>query len=268
MNILTIISKLKEKNFIPDNEESLALFTDSFNKFGISLLLLKDEEKFNRILNLLEEHSIPLQKMNGMYALRIFAVPVDTVESIINKYFSINEIDFLKFYPEIIAELTTSLTIYENMKKYQENNINYKNESGYDLEKLLHYEQEVKIDQIEDVNTYLKSILEDPSLIDKIENQEASSEEEDFNVALELQKVENKICEDYLLPVDDGWKIVINQKEVNTFQEVKNTIGTITNLNLSISFNDALLIVLFYKSKLSVDEIDDIVQNELNKGGE
>lgn len=272
MNILTIINKLKEHHFLEDNEDSMALFSDSFNKYGISLLLLKEEDKFVNILNLLEEHSIPLQKLNGIFALRIFAVDISKIEETINKFFSINEIEFLRFYPELIASMKDIDVIYENMKTFIEKNITYKNENGYDLEKLLQsdisIEDEPTNEQIEDVNTYLKNKLSDKSLIDKIINMEASSDEEDFNVALELQKVENKICEDYLLPVDDGWKIVIDKKEVNSFQEIKNTIKTITDLNLAINFNDALLIVLFYKSKLSVKEIDEIITNVLDKGGE
>lgn len=274
MNIVTILSKLKEKEIIADNEESLNLFSDSFNKFGISLLLLKNEDKFNQILSILEEHKIPLQKANGMFALRIFAVETDILKDTINEYFVVDELAFLRLYPELLAELSTVRTIVENMKKYQKENIPYKENDVYNIPWLLNYEdkveqiEEVKEVEIQDVNSYLKSILKDASLLEKLANQVASTEEEDFNVALELQKVENKICEEYLLPVDDGWKIVINDKEVNSFQEVKNTINTIINLNLSISFDDALLIVLLYKTPLSVEEVKDIVETVINKGGE
>ncbi len=269
MNILTIINKLKEKEMIPNTEDGMALFSESFNKFGISLLLLKDENKFNRILDLLYTNSIPLQKANGMFALRIFAVSYDELESTINNFFALNEINFLRAYPEMLAEIQNVKMITENIKKYQNKNVSYKDGEFYLLEKLFHYEETYEdIEQIQDVNSYLKTKLKDATLIDKLENLEASLEEEDFNVALELQKVENKICEDYLLPVDDGWKIVINNKEVNSFQEIKNTISTITKLNLAITFNDALLLVLFYKSTLPVEEIDEIVCNELIKGGE
>lgn len=268
MNIMTIIDKLKEKHFISGTEEDLSLFSDSFNKFGISLLLLKEEEKFIRMLDLLEENSIPLQKENGMFALRIFAVELNDLKNTINEFFSLNELDFLRRYPEMIAQRKTIHTIFENMKKYQEENISYKKDNVYNIEQLLNYEAKKEVIETEDVNLYLKKYLEDATLIDKLETGEANSGEEDFNVALELQKVENKICEDYLLPVDDGWKIVINNKEVNSFQEVKNTISTIIKLNLSITFHDALLIVLFYKTHLSVEEVSEIINTELYKGGE
>ncbi len=269
MNILTILNKLKAKHMIPDNEEGITLFSECFNKFGISLLLLNDEDKFSHILEVLDDNNIPLQKENGMFALRIFAVDVNELKNIINEYFAINEVDFLRKYPEIISEAKTVHVIAENMKKYQNENVSYKDDEVYNIGKLLHYEIPVVVqEQIQDVNAYLKTCLNDSSLIDKIENMEASQGEEDFNVALELQKVENKICEEYLLPVDDGWKIVIQNKEVNSFQEVKNTISIITKLNLSIDFNDALLIVLFYKTHLSVNEIDEIIHTELYKGGE
>ncbi len=268
MNIVTILNKLKEKQMVANNEEALSLFSDSFNKFGISLLLLKSEDKFNQILDLLEENSIPLQKGNGMFALRIFAVDINDLKDTINEYFAINEVDFLRIYPEMLAEVSTVHTIAENMKKYQNDNVSYKEGGIYNISMLLNYEVKTEEIDTEDINIYLKSILKDPSLIDKIENNEASTEEEDFNVALELQKVENKICEEYLLPVDDGWKIVIHDKEVNSFQEIKNTISTIIKLNLSISFEDALYIVLFYKTHLSVPEVKEIVSTVLNKGGE
>lgn len=253
---------------IPDTEEGLALFSDCFNKFGISLLLLKEEDKFNRILDILETNDITLQKANGMYALRIFAVAYDELETIINEYFAINEVGFLRQYPEIMAEAETVHRIAENMKMFQSKNISYKDGELYDVNKLLNGEIPEEPVNTENVNLYLKKHLKNPELLDKLENGEASNEEEDFNVALELQKVENKICEEYLLPVDDGWKIVINDKEVNSFQEVKNTISTIIQLNLSLTFDDALLIVLFYKTHLTVAEVDDILHNHLYKGGE
>lgn len=269
MNIVTILNKLKEKNMVPNTEEGLNLFADSFNKFGISILLLKEEEKFNRIVEILDENNIPIQKQNGMFALRIFAVEINDLKDTINEYFAINEMNFLRLYPEVLAEVHTVHTIAESMKKYQTDNISYKDGENYNIDMLLHYEaKEEVVVETEDVNTYLKKYLENPSLLDKIENNEASTEEEDFNVALELQKVENKICEEYLLPVDDGWKIVINNKEVNSFQEVKNTISTIIKLNLSITFQDALLIVLFYKTHLSVEEVSEIMNTEIFKGGE
>ncbi len=268
MNILTILNKLKEKKMIPDSEEALTLFSDSFNKFGISLLLLKDENKFNQIVDLLEENAIPLQKVNGMFALRIFSVETSVLKEQINLFFAINEMSFLRNYPEFLAEPKNIHTIAENMKKYQCKNISYKDNDMYNLSMLLNYEEKKESFENGDVNAFLKTILQDPSLIDKIENLESSGDEEDFNVALELQKVENKICEDYLLPVDDGWKIIIHNKEVNSFQEVKNTISTIIKLNLPISFQDALFIVLFYKSNLSIEEIKEIIDKELTKGGE
>ena len=51
MNIVTILNTLKENNLILDTEEGISLFSDCFNKFGISILLLKEEEKFNRIVD-------------------------------------------------------------------------------------------------------------------------------------------------------------------------------------------------------------------------
>lgn len=268
MNILTIIKKLKEKHMIPDTEEGIALFSDCFNKFGISLLLLKEEDKFSRILDILETNDITLQKANGMYALRIFAVSYNELENIVNEYFAINEVGFLRQYPEIIAEAKTVHAIAENMKKFQSKNISYKDGEMYDINKLLSGEDIEDTIDTENVNLYLKKHLKNPELLDRLENNEANNDEEDFNVALELQKVENKICEEYLLPVDDGWKIVINDKEVNSFQEVKNTISTIIKLNLSLTFDDALLIVLFYKTSLTVSEVDEIIHNHLYKGGE
>lgn len=268
MNIVNILNKLKEKHLILDTEESLNLFSECFNKFGISLLLLRDENKFNQILDILEENNIPLQKENGMFALRIFAVDAYDLKNSIDEYFAINEINFLRKHPEILAEVQTVHKIANNIKICQQKNISYKTEDRYNLELLNQNEIIVEEVDTEDVNDYLRKILKDSTLVDKLENNEENTGEEDFNVALELQKVENKICEEYLLPVDDGWKIVINDKEVNSFQEVKNTISTITKLNLSITFEDAILLVLFYKTHLNVNEVDEIVNTVLNKGGE
>lgn len=265
MNIMTILNKLKEANLVSKTEEGLALFSDCFTKFGISLLLLNDEDKFNRIVSIMQENNIPLQKANGIYALRIFAVDVLEIENVINEYSSINELNFLRENPNIIAEPKNVHFIFERMRKCQSDGISYKNDSGYNMEVLLNADENIQ-PIINNTNDYLKKYLHDPSLIDKLERLEGN-EEEDVNVVLELQKVENKICEEYLFPIDDGWKIVINNKEVNSFQEVKNTINTITKLNLPVTFDDALIIVLFYKTHINEAEIDEIVNNVLFKEG-
>lgn len=142
MNIVTILNKLKEKQFVPDTQEGIDLFSDCFNKFGISLLLLKDENKFDSILSLLEKNNIPLQKENGMFAFRIFAVDVNELEDIIYEYSAIDELDFLRKYPEIIAEAQTVHNIAKNIKKYQDENVSYKNDNEYDIIKILNYEDE------------------------------------------------------------------------------------------------------------------------------
>lgn len=269
MNIVTILNKLKASNMIADSDEGMSLFSDCFNKFGISLLLLNSEDKFSRIVDLLKNNGIPLQKANGIYALRIFAIEPLELESIISKYKGVGELDFLKVYPELMAEPKNIQSILDTIKNCQRKDIIYKNANGYDMQVLLPNSEYAKLMEPadeEEIFYCLKKYMQDSNLLDRLVSLEAS-EEEDFNVALDLQKVENKICEEYLFPVEDGWKIVINNKEVNSFQEVKNTINTITKLNLSITFDDALLLVLFYKTKLSTIEIEEIIQNVLFKEG-
>lgn len=271
MNIIAIVNKLKESNMLSDTEEGMSLFSDCFNKFGISLLLLQDENKFDRIIALLKKHGIPLQKENGIYVLRIFAVELTELENIIYEFNGMNEIGFLRAYPEIIAEPKNVHTVLATMRDCQSNGVSYKTHNGYDMSVLLPgssyaLQSEVQLEET-DVNVFLKRYLNDSSLIDHLIHMEVNPGEEDLNVALELQKVENKICEEFLFPVEDGWKIVIDNKEVNSFQEVKNTINTITKLNLPITFNDALLLVLFYKTALTPLEVQEIIENVLFKEG-
>ena len=253
---------------ISDTEDGMSLFSDCFTKFGISLLLLNDENKFEKIVNLLKDNGIPLQKSNGIYVLRIFAIEPNELESLISEFKAVNELDFLNNYPELLAESKNIHLVLDNVRRFQRDGVSYKTRSGYNMSILLpgsDYAVQSMEEEITDVNEFLKRYLKDTTLIDRLLNNEASEGEEDFNIALELQKVENKICEEFLFPVDDGWKIVINNKEVNSFQEVKNTINTITKLNLSITFNDALLLVLFYKTTLLPSEVEDIIENVLFK---
>ena len=116
------------------------------------------------------------------------------------------------------------------------------------------------------INEYLKTIMQNKSIVDKVENNEVNNEEEDFNSALELQKVENKICEEYLFPINDEWKIIIDKKEINTYQTIKETINKLSQLNLSLNYNDALIFVLFYNSPLAVEDIDKIVKTHFLGG--
>ena len=267
MNIVTVLNTLKEKKLILDTEEGVSLFSDCFNKFGISILLLKEEEKFNRIVDLLVENAIPIQKANGMYSLRVFAVDYHELKDIINEYFSIGELDFLRKYPEIIAEAKTVHFIANNMKRYQELQVSYKNEEGYDIDKILSDELEEEIEQQEEnVRTYLQSCLDDASLINHVENGEMASEEQNFDATLELQKAENKICEKFLVSNGDTWDIIINDKKVNTYEQVKDTIKIMTELNLTVDYHDALVMALFYNTQLSTTEIKELMEI-LKEGG-
>ena len=266
MNIVSVLNKLKEAKMIVPNEEGVALFSDCFTKFGVSLLLLKDEDKFNSIVDALVEAKIPLQKTNGIYNLRVFALEMEDLRNLISSYSRIGEIEFLRYYPEMLTAVKDVQVILENMKKYQSEHISYKVGNDYDLELLLKKSEVKKVEENE-VNVFLKSILEDKSIVDKVVNNIVNTKEEDFDVALELQKVENKICEEYLFPVDDGWKIIIDKKEVNSFQDVKDTINTIIKLNIPVTFDDALKFVLFYKTSLSISEIKQILENNLIEGG-
>lgn len=266
MNIVSVLNKLKAANMISATEEGIALFSDCFNKFGISLLLLKDEEKFSNIVDTLVEYKIPLQKANGIYNLRLFAVDEIELRNILSSYSEIGEIEFLRMHPEVITAAHDVKIILENMKNYQNEQTVYKFENDYNMNLLLACKNEVNSNNNENVNEFLKSILEDSSLVDKVVNNIANEGEEDYNVSLELQKVENKICEEYLFPVEDGWKIIINKKEVNSFQDVKDTINTIIKLNIPVTFNDALIFVLFYKTSLSISDIENIIKNDLFEG--
>lgn len=267
MNIVSVLNKLKEAKMIATTEEGIALFSDCFTKFGVSLLLLKDEDKFNVIVDELVEAKIPLQKSNGIYNLRVFAIEVEELKNIISAYTEIGEIDFLRRYPEMLTANRDVHIILENMKKYQSDQVSYKNDSEYNIELLLVDSEVAVSNENSEVNEYLKTLLEDKTLVDKVVNNIKNPGEEDFDVALELQKVENKICEEFLFPVDDGWKIIIDKKEVNSFQDIKDTINTIIKLNIPVTFDDALKFVLFYKTSLSVAEIEEILDNNLIEGG-
>ncbi len=271
MNIVTILNKLKAANMIANTEDSLALFSDCFNKFGISLLMLKDETKFSAIVDLLVENKIPLQKANGIYNLRIFAVDYDELKRMIKAFKDMGELDFLRQYPEMLAAPKNIKMIINNMKMISSSS--YKKGNEYDIKVLLMDLENIAPEKPEpspkksiSINEYLKTIMQNKSIVDKVENNEVNNEEEDFNSALELQKVENKICEEYLFPINDEWKIIIDKKEINTYQTIKETINKLSQLNLSLNYNDALIFVLFYNSPLAVEDIDKIVKTHFLGG--
>ena len=262
MNIATILNILKEKKLVPNNEDGISLFSDCFNKFGISILLLKDEEKFNKIVDLLVENKISLQKANGMYCLRLFAVDYNELNAIIGEYKALQELDFLRKYPEIIAEAKTVHTIAQNMKQFQEANVSYKNGETYDIDALINEKSQTHA--LLSVSDVLKSYLKNPVLLDNLTNG-VYSDEENMDSALNLQKVENKICEEYLVSNGNTWDIIINDKVVNTYEHIKDTIQKINTLNLVVDYDDAFLLVLFYGTKLSASEVKEIIDNEMNK---
>ena len=123
MNTIFVLNQLKAKNMISTTQEGIALFSDCFNKFGISLLLLNDNEKFSEILDILVENKIPLQKSNGIYNFRIFAVEAQKIKEIIADYKEIGELNFLRQHPDMIPAEQDIHIILENMKYNQKNDI-------------------------------------------------------------------------------------------------------------------------------------------------
>lgn len=268
MNIVSILNKLKSANLVPATNDGVVFFSDCFNKFGISVLLLNDESKFDSVLQILVDNKLSIQKNNGAYNLKIFALAPHELEEIISEFSNLNELDFLRQYPELITEPISIKIIADNIRKYKESKIAYKDENGYFIDKLTTQNDQnvfVNLDNTnnldeQNVYTYLQSILDDATLLDKINNNILNEEETDFNQTLEMQKVENKICEEYLFPVNDSWKIVINDKEVNDFQTIKNTMNLITKLNLVFTFHDALILTLFYKTELPLSDVKEMVE--------
>ena len=265
MNIMTILNKLKENNMIASNEEGLNLFSDCFNKFGISLLLLKSVDEFNKIIDLLSTNKIPLQKANGIYTLRVFAVDYYTLVETIDKFEEVKEIEFLRNYPEVLSEPKTIKVVLSNIKNYQSKQESYKNGNTYDYEKLtkevVNNENSEPVNNddsdINEVNSFLKTLLDDVSIIDKLNRNEENPE--NFAVTMEIQKIENQICEDYLFPIENGWGIIINNINVNNFQEVKENLNKLTKLSIPMSTQDIMKVALIYNSKLSSEEIREVV---------
>lgn len=253
MNIMSILNKLKMTNMLASNEEGLTLFSDCFNKFGISLLMLNDENEFNKIVDLLVENKIPLQKANGIYTLRIFAVDYYTLEATISKFKACNELDYLRSHPEILSEPKT----ISNMLANKENKQSSENEINLDLN--LNKEETIVENNVDEkpINEYLKTILDDATLVDKLNKSEENAE--DYAVTLEIQKVENKICEDFLFPVEEGWGIIIDNISVNNFQEVKENLNKLTKLSVPISASDIMKIALLYDSRLDIEEAKAVV---------
>lgn len=265
MNIVTVLNKLKAANMVANSEENLALFSDCFTKFGISLLLLNDENAFSAIVDLLVENKIPLQKSNGIYNFRVFAVAETELKRTIAAFKDMGELDFLRQYPEMLAAPNSIKIVINNMKKIAQSS--YKKGNEYNLSVLMmNLDEKETSSSLDSVSSFLQTILLDKNLISKVVNNISNPQEDDFNVSVELQKVENKICEEFLFPINDEWKIIIDQKVVNSYSTIKETINKITELNLNVNFHDALLFVLFYKSKLSVEEIKSIIDNHFRGG--
>lgn len=282
MNIVEVIRKLRSSNLLSSNEDDMSIFSDSFSKFGISILKLNDLDKFKAIVDLLVANSIPIKKSNGSYFLRVFSLSYNDLSNIIEDFKKLDELDFLRSNISYITRSYDIIKIRDNMVIYKNNGVDYKNNGNYNLELLLKEDAQSEIkDPIsgnlvnestieippenEDIplNEYIKKYLDDADLIAKLDAKVANDGEINVDLDLTLQKVENKVCEEYLFPIDNGWKIVINKQEINAFQNAKNTIDGLIRLNKPVSYSDALLLVLFYNANVSKDVVDDIVNSSL-----
>ena len=262
MNIVSILKKLKETNMITASEEGISLFSDSFNKFGISLLLLNNEEKFARIVDILEKNKIPLQKANGIYNLRVFAVDEKVLNDYIVSFASLGEIDFLRSYPEILAAPRSIELVLDNLKNYKGSQVSYKVGSDYNLEVLLRVNKNAS-SQREKINDFLKKVLKDSTIIEKLSNGIKCNLGDNSNLRFILGKVENKIANDFL----QKGLVIVDGLEINSFQNVKNTINEIRDLNISVTFEDALIVGLFYKTSLDIKELEKIFNGNSFEGG-
>ncbi len=282
MNIVEVIRKLRSSNLLSDNEDDMSIFSDSFSKFGISILKLNDLDKFKAIVDLLAANNIPIKKSNGSYFLRVFSLSYNDLSNIIEDFKKLDELDFLRGNINYITRSYDIIKIRDNMVIYKNNGVDYKNNGKFNLELLLKEDAQSEIkDPIsgdlvnestieippenEDIplNEYIKRYLDDAELIAKLDAKVANDGEINVDLDLTLQKVENKVCEEYLFPIDNGWKIVINKQEINAFQNAKNTIDGLIRLNKPVSYSDALLLVLFYNANVSKDVVDDIVNSSL-----
>lgn len=282
MNIVEVIRKLRSSNLLSGNEDDMSVFSDSFSKFGISILKLNDLDKFKAIVDLLAANNIPIKKSNGSYFLRVFSLSYNDLSNIIEDFKKLDELDFLRNNISYITRSYDIIKIRDNMVIYKNNGVDYKNNSNYNLELLLKEDAQSEIkDPISGnlvnestidiptenadipLNEYLKRYLDDADLIAKLDAKVANDGEINVDLDLTLQKVENKVCEEYLFPIDDGWKIVINKVEINPFQNAKNTIDGLIRLNKPVSYSDALLLVLFYNANVSKDVVDNIVNSSL-----
>lgn len=282
MNIVEVIRKLRSSNLLSNNEDDMSIFSDSFSKFGISILKLNDLDKFKAIVDLLAANNIPIKKSNGSYFLRVFSLSYNDLSNIIEDFKKLDELDFLRGNINYITRSYDIIKIRDNMVIYKNNGVDYKNNGKFNLELLLKEDAQSEIkDPIsgnlvnestikippenEDItlNEYIKKYLDDVDLIAKLDAKVANDGEINVDLDLTLQKVENKVCEEYLFPIDNGWKIVINKQEINAFQNAKNTIDGLIRLNKPVSYSDALLLVLFYNANVSKDVVDDIVNSSL-----
>ncbi len=278
MNVMDVINKLKSVNLLSNDD--MQTFSDSFSKFGISILLLNDLDKFNAIIDLLVSNNISIKKSNGAYDLRIFSVSYNDISNIIEKFKNLDELDFLRQNIEYISKTSDINKIIQNMSIYKSAGKEFKNGDVYDLALLLKEDgkEEIKNPVSDEaiitsdsaflisLNEYLKKYLNDSSIVDKLASDIVSSGSVNMELDLILQKVENKISEEFLFPVNDGWKIVINKQEINSFQNAKKTIESLTKLNIPISYNDALLLILFYDSSISLNTLDEILNSNLLGG--
>lgn len=282
MNIVEVIRKLRSSNLLSNNEDDMSIFSDSFSKFGISILKLNDLDKFKAIVDLLAANNIPIKKSNGSYFLRVFSLSYNDLSNIIEDFKKLDELDFLRGNINYITRSYDIIKIRDNMVIYKNNGVDYKNNGKFNLELLLKEDAQSEIKdpisgnlvnestikippQNEDItlNEYIKKYLDDVDLIAKLDAKVANDGEINVDLDLTLQKVENKVCEEYLFPIDNGWKIVINKQEINAFQNAKNTIDGLIRLNKPVSYSDALLLVLFYNANVSKDVVDDIVNSSL-----
>lgn len=118
------LSLLEQAGIIPNNALTVDQQTYANPKSIINLTLNQDEVNFQEIVNLLRTYSVLFQNVS-IFFYRILTMDHLDLKMRLEAFAGVEELDFIRQNPQILAETTTVEQLLENIESAKEKKVNY-----------------------------------------------------------------------------------------------------------------------------------------------
>ena len=253
------------RNYIVLKENNIDVEPQDIAKFAIILSI--NPVDFKKSLQVLLDYKVSIRKNDGKIALSILSINSLELANKMDMIINVGEEDLIKYYPEVLC--TNVKELVNRLLFLKKSDIPYKtashNKVVYQafvlkqevLDKVL--EKKVELNEVldkEETNEYVKELVNESELFEELEKLD-----ENFDMISNEFMNEHK---DVLKQIKNKYKETENSYIIGKYSFSKNKVNRIINYVLSIfnnmNINKVLLTALLYDSRLSKEDMDNVVK--------